>query len=1283
MYLAVSLFATIIIFLLWRASHSAKTELSERALHSRAVVVSIIFSILVVVFFVQILRLINLFFSLSAVRNFLFYIMPAANSSGAFFWIVTLASCLFIAIAFVILAWLVYAVWLNPMSHTAYLRTKNPIEKFFNKISSLFYYTDSGEPEIKPIAQNIGHWLRYMRNIFGVLLLIEAVAVPVYLHFNMTFIDADTFAALVKSLYLIPVVSFFLLDQIVIMLQCDEKDDVRKLMTEELSLTHVGDYSNFVELFDKTFHAEALITSFITESKLDRKSLFSEPDSEQLKRAADPELLSAVCRNVNNTIHPLSINYTDALVDLINGNNIIIADSYCGEFILYYLSFIQHNLLKNRKALIIVDHEHQVKKTVDQFKEIFNRINKINPIWKIKSPDNLTTDINETDILVCTEEQFFMGNIAEKYPEFCDMVYDVLVLDIYGILCRNKSFMVRFFNAINDSRVQVVFMSEENNADIKAVIRENLNNREISMYSGFNENIGTCILCWRGESFYKPQLSINPELYHDFGLAYTIAIIAGKYDVSRVNIHAPDFIPIETYSTVVHSYSAELVRSYFMTDSVSLDSIVRLNPITAFRHSNLSFDIYYDGNNNLINIARAAMSCSAEYTSMIHIISRPYMLRDYFAYNLEKLSHNLSGVQFLVSGSYGALRPASVVLFIKMRSPGMTTEEIVEYMRYFGADVNNAEEALALALKETFSDDPEINEESIYSYFSFGEKEVPVFDGKDYRYTRVTTLTSEILYQKAKLISENFVRVTGNHTDVLPISKESVYNYYLPGQVYGFAGKRYLIQDISNGTINAALEETVERDLEYTSYYELKCDDEQPEAKETVKVDDISLSFFSNNISRKILGYFSHINGLDFNPENKNTLDVILNTPIEESRTAEILKLDINFPFKETYENAAAMFVMLFRGVLETALPHNYKDILTVSKININELKKIEYRTKNNRAQREDPLPSDWIKNKDYKIPLSQRMLKLLPRLQGDLFESNSNDCIHLYFICFNPTDNSTIKLITENMDRLLTILRNYMEWATTFPLKPHAYLKFGYNAIPLIFDSKTAYNCLQKIAVSNDNRNDRGRVKISELNSTGPRCSFCGRPTFVSYWAFDKNDRRIMCEDCYKHRTTEREEVNRLLIEAYETLENTYNITLPKGIKIRFASAATIRASHGADVSDSRIIGLYIPSKKEIWIERGGPAACVMSTLMHELTHAWQFANLEKKKLNNLDLLEGHSTFVEIECTRLRGDTVYADYWERQVEAGNDEYSRGLSLWKNEMANHTRYSIFRVILRM
>jgi hypothetical protein len=62
-----------------------------------------------------------------------------------------------------------------------------------------------------------------------------------------------------------------------------------------------------------------------------------------------------------------------------------------------------------------------------------------------------------------------------------------------------------------------------------------------------------------------------------------------------------------------------------------------------------------------------------------------------------------------------------------------------------------------------------------------------------------------------------------------------------------------------------------------------------------------------------------------------------------------------------------------------------------------------------------------------------------------------------------------------------------------------------------------------------------------------------------------------------------------------------------------------------------------------------------------------------------NIELyfLEGHTSYVEVECTRLRKQNVYAQFLDRSLMGADDEYGKGYRYWKEVLSADSDKNIF------
>ncbi len=1274
MYFVFSVLIAAAVYGLSRFARNRRPAPRHRVLHIRYVVFTAVFAVASVVLFSKLLQLINEIFSLSFVRDFIFSIIPDSNASAGFFWITTLICCVILATVYCILISLLYFLWLKPLSKRGnYFSSRSPVEWIFNAFSEVFYEVSASGATLSLLYYNIGQWIGFARKMLGLLLILETLIVSAYLQFDFSFIPSEAFSGIIKSLYMIPVVSYFLLEQAELFLSSDDSQNEVLIDTEEVGSVQVGDYTGLVGLYDHYFGGKSLI-SFIKKSREAevQHSLFSSIEKEQLERAKNPELLEAICRNVNNAV-PLSPHYINGLIELVNGNNIAVFDTYCGEFDFYYLAFVQHILNMKKTVLIVCDTEAQVAEMKKRCTCVFKKMNRVHHIWKIHDTDTLTD--GETDILICTEEQIFCNSLQEKYPVFYSNITLVAVLDSYGLICRENAFIARFFNELADKKIQYVFYIPENNTDLKNELQEHIGNEPISLCENFNSNTNTCILFWRGESLYKPQRAISERLVHDFGVAYTIAVIASNYDVSAISIISPDSVPSDTYYDLVTKEYAKIIGSdFFKSNKINLGNVIYNNSYAVTDEAALSFTIVYDTNNNLLNVAKLWLSYGGKTSSMLHIVSSPYMFRDYFATNMSTLCGSGMGVQLLVPDDKLNYKMTALGLILKMRR-GVMAQELMDFAVNYDIKEKRTECILEEVLKMALGED---NVYSVYNCFSFVEDRYPSFDNKTYIYEPKIILTDESLYKRVCSMTGDYVRLTGSYEEVLSIHKSNVYNYYLPGQCASFGNIRFKIEGINDGIVHLKKEETVDMESSYTSIYNIKG------ASVIREVENLSCyntnytaSIYEMDMEREITGYLSYPGVIDFTNRTA-TVTELLSTPITERKNVSCMKLMIKCPRDCDPEKLAATVVFLLRGAMETYLPNNYKDLMIFSKINKDKLTQ-GIDIYDGKRFIPDPVPSD-IKDEFVEIQsLDSSLIEMLPDIDSEAIFENDSGNIHIYFVHFTSSEFGVLKAIANDIQRIFSTICDYIEWTENiseeekhkYPL----YLAMGYEYIPAIFDVAATRSCFDNVVV-------RADEPVKEMDGfelagsgSGKCCSFCGNPIVTTYFHLD--DHRIMCPDCHSHVASSRDEIKRILTLAKTTLETKYNIVLPDDIKIKFKSATAIRKACGI-VDGGRVLGFYNLKKHEIWVERNGPEACVMSTVLHELTHAWQYANLNMKHPDiNLAYIEGHSTYVEIEGMYERKQTRYAAFLDRITMARDDEYGIGYRFWKDYIGAESDKNIF------
>ncbi len=203
-------------------------------------------------------------------------------------------------------------------------------------------------------------------------------------------------------------------------------------------------------------------------------------------------------------------------------------------------------------------------------------------------------------------------------------------------------------------------------------------------------------------------------------------------------------------------------------------------------------------------------------------------------------------------------------------------------------------------------------------------------------------------------------------------------------------------------------------------------------------------------------------------------------------------------------------------------------------------------------------------------------------------------------------------------------------------------------------------------------------RGAVSGVQHVEQICDFCGLP--LSGVSFDMlDDGRVRCVGCSASAISSMDEFRALYKRTVPSMEGLYDIRLNVPIHVRMTDARTI-AKHTKAVFkptsgfDSRVVGFARRDKDgySLYIENGAPRLRAMSTIVHELTHIWQYTNWDdgaiKKaygKRENRDMVyEGMAMWAEIQFMYLIGESQFAKRMEENTLQRGDVYGEGFKYY-------------------
>lgn len=249
----------------------------------------------------------------------------------------------------------------------------------------------------------------------------------------------------------------------------------------------------------------------------------------------------------------------------------------------------------------------------------------------------------------------------------------------------------------------------------------------------------------------------------------------------------------------------------------------------------------------------------------------------------------------------------------------------------------------------------------------------------------------------------------------------------------------------------------------------------------------------------------------------------------------------------------------------------------------------------------------------------------------------------------------------------------------------PERYLEYGGVAPARSLDTRGALDYLTsrgfgsnyleqaRVAVSLRSAEDRAFAPTSDAE-----CDFCTRPLMGG--EFDRlADGRQRCVLCSKTVVATHDEFVGLYQEVKRNFELIFEVQLRAGMTVRNASAKVIarqtnenpRATPGGG---ARILGFARENAGgyDLYLENGSPKLPAIWTLVHELTHVWQYRAWNRQALrltygpaNELFIYEGMASWVSAQYFFSTMEIDFARRWAAHTRDRDDEYGAGFRLFE------------------
>ena len=1228
-------------------------EISERYLHYRYIIVTSVFAVLVSNTYLGslLLKLIGSFVNLTSVNDIIKLIIPQRAIELIFILLCFLLLNIIFASAYVVV--LLITKLVSRFLDTRFItwdslngpdKIKHYVWFWINK----FYEEDDGIVVLKPVGYTTGIYMSGMK--YATVIVGGAELIALYISIILgNDITNGVVLNLTKNFYLLPISAFFIFEQIHFFLEGEERFKNGYVTSTHISEEMLGNVEAMIPSYQECFsdHGNLLCSEFGPNKIIDPSGLMSnDTGNDMTEKCKEQGILAIIVNQLRQSRVVMNPVYQNALVGLIDGESVLVKDNTEGEFTPYYASFINYYLTQGKRAIILCTDDNMVNRVSSDLKSVAEQTNGSSMLWVLSTLDELDSS-DSANILICTYNEFLRLDL-DQFNAIVKYISFVVFPDCVGLINQNPVFLELLISKLKSikSLEQYIFISGAGNNYVTNRIQQLFyyDGLIIKTYNADLRYAHSGVMVWKDESYYKLQtkLNISNSEAPYIGVALPLALMAIKDYFHKVYIIRGRHNGEDHYmhNALPHNNVIRFLETRDdVTNKIIYDESKVIEP------EDMKIMCVYDDDFNFFNALWKWFKYTGKKGTIIHVISPFYMMREFFADNYKSIINDNNEYMALLNENTKLDFSRKLLLLASFAYRDLCESELKDTIHQYNWKFTSTAELL-YSILITVRLPEQVH--SINDFFEYYD--VSNFESNPDRVIKTTKirLTDRRLVDELKnRVSFAKIRFNMGSQSDLCILRDNVYNYYLRDQVMKFNGYFYRIDQIKDGVLQVSPDTPI-RTYDYYTISDFQFSD-----SELIDhcVDNLQTDFniYQSNVSRRIFGYISSTKGNDFYDKSILTDVTKLDLIVDKHDCVPILEIRIPKKcFAAKAEESVYLLSVLFNGLFKTLFPDSYQNLIAVAD-----------------AQFDLELCRRVLDDRyDYTC---EELIKLTnPGLYSIDIPADS-DVVRLFVIEFSSVEYGMIKVLYEQRKKVLMTIYRYLNWYINSG--KGMYLNYGMESVPELFAPNELLEALKQVLRTNEAPvigDDNSIEETSGIKRKIYTCSFCGGS---SYYAWKFGDDRIMCGNCHNHMKSQENEISDILLYIRSFLYENFRVSISKEIVIRFQSKDAIERAIGKG-HGGRVLGFYNHASQQLWIERKGPAVAMQSTMAHELTHAWQYTQLDLKTLEKKlgkhakqkrkVLLEGHAVFVQIMVMDKIGEVMFSERLAASSARRQDAYGVG-----------------------
>lgn len=915
--------------------------------------------------------------------------------------------------------------------------------------------------------------------------------------------------------------------------------------------------------------------------------------------------------------------YLECLDAIFNEEHVYFCASFYSEIGEYLIAYTYTRLLAGERLVFVVLDKNK-RDALRRY--ILRRLTKMTGCtsevtWRVYTKEDR---LDQADILIASPDDFKDDNIVENYPDFFEEVCNAILIDadkvvsLESYLC--PVLAIRLLKATSN-RIKFVFLSQDL---IRGFAASSLPKLfcvdKVLSFSSATDNEEVEYTLWNKES-------ANNRIYYKSGqklmsLEGIIAEKAYKYGI--------DGIRVVTSSPIDHGE-----RKILEEHNVEINEFYKDVP-------NINYMIYSDDRCNLASAIYTCTRFRGQRNSVVQIISKPYLLREYFMFKAtkENFIKRSSFIQPRITEHAEKERLSLLKIFCKAATAdGMSVTEFVTEMKstitisrirgdiplcsYCRNEKFDNLESVALKDYAAYLIAALCDDANTKFQDSYGNKSKDYYILVDHVNHELYSLTKEkfIVFKKVREVLEKVfscservtLRLNDSNIGILETFPTRVPLEYVVGQPIIYNNAEYEIEQISddnriiflrreNVTFKNCLDTVFLRRYKINSLEKIGTDGVLYNSESVLK--EIKVTMMKADIEGETYGFYNlmsnnqsldFVHGVEGNPHLE---EISVEKNKRYLRDGRLLKVTLTSDL-ECNDGMRLLCSAVFNEFIKTIFPKAYRCIAICPIL-------------------EEPFAFDEETEAE---TFADKIKTLYPYIKQASEEFTETDKNRMRFLFINDCEEDVGVLdwfydkLASYMQEFLINAYSYLYWLNARPDLNH-YIYFGADKLCECFDLEgciklfTGYN----IIISDDGKENYQTAGEYEEEEK-LRCSFChnymesGRYSF-----FDDTKTSYICADCMDIIGDETQ-----LKETSEKIKKYLAVNYPE---VGFGYAEVVFAPEKEKISDlNEWYFRFNPDKRQIIVGYELPSKNLEVAILCGIISMWQYDNDLMTEYSNAQL--------------------------------------------------------------